>query len=339
MNKKYRILTSGKDKGRIQALRDFDTVKKGDVGGFVESENNLSHEGNAWVSDDARIYGNAQVYGSARIYGNAQVYGSARIYGNAQVYGSARIYDNARIYGNARISDDAWIYGSARIYGNAQVYGSAGIYGNAQVYGSARIYGNAQVYGSARIYDNSQVYGSARIYGNAQVYGSARIYDNARIYDDAQVYGSARIYGNAWIYGNAQVYGSARIYGNARIKYGKLRVSLVDTTTIRENILSTFNLIPVKNKLIMYKRVNRFFNICWVSIYDGVTIYRKNKITEVKKINDDFFVSCDTGLHVSTPAYWLTGDVLIACEIDIKDIVSCQDGKLRVRKLKCLGEV
>ena len=52
---------------RIEALKDFGTVKAGDKGGFIRSEDNLAHEGNAWV------YGNAQVYGNARVYGNADI--------------------------------------------------------------------------------------------------------------------------------------------------------------------------------------------------------------------------------------------------------------------------
>ena len=39
--KKYEI----NSENRVVALIDFDNVKTGDVGGFVESENNLSHDG------------------------------------------------------------------------------------------------------------------------------------------------------------------------------------------------------------------------------------------------------------------------------------------------------
>ena len=46
--KKYKILKTGKNKGRIKALRSFMNVSKGDVGGFVEKEENLSHEGDCW---------------------------------------------------------------------------------------------------------------------------------------------------------------------------------------------------------------------------------------------------------------------------------------------------
>ena len=68
----------GRTLHRIRACRDFVTiagkqVKTGDLGGFVETEENLSHDGMCWV------WGNAKVYGNARVYGNAEVYGDAKI--------------------------------------------------------------------------------------------------------------------------------------------------------------------------------------------------------------------------------------------------------------------
>ncbi|HBO59690.1 MAG TPA: hypothetical protein DD624_07265, partial [Alphaproteobacteria bacterium] len=50
---------------QIEATRDLEKigVKKGDLGGYVESEDNLG--GDAWVSGDAKVYGNAEVYGNA----------------------------------------------------------------------------------------------------------------------------------------------------------------------------------------------------------------------------------------------------------------------------------
>ena len=70
---------------RIQALRDFGNVKEGDIGGYIESEKNLSQDGNAWVSGDARVYGNACVYGNARVYGDARVSGNAQVSGDADI--------------------------------------------------------------------------------------------------------------------------------------------------------------------------------------------------------------------------------------------------------------
>lgn len=59
--KKYELtsetttLLNGTVLHRIRALRDFGDVKAGDLGGFIEKESNLSHDGDAWVSGDARV--------------------------------------------------------------------------------------------------------------------------------------------------------------------------------------------------------------------------------------------------------------------------------------------
>lgn len=52
---------------RIKALSSFGCVSAGDLGGFLESEKNLSQNGNAWVSGNARVYGNARVSGNAEV--------------------------------------------------------------------------------------------------------------------------------------------------------------------------------------------------------------------------------------------------------------------------------
>ena len=100
--KKYELTSEtkvflGKTLYRIKALVQFGNVNAGDLGGWIEKEENLSQSGNAWV------YGNASVSGDARVYGNAWVYGNARVSGDASVYGDAEVYGNARVYGNAEV--------------------------------------------------------------------------------------------------------------------------------------------------------------------------------------------------------------------------------------------
>lgn len=56
---------------RIEALMDFSDVKTGDKGGFVQSENNLSQLGNAWVYGNAKVCGKAEVRGDAEVYKNS----------------------------------------------------------------------------------------------------------------------------------------------------------------------------------------------------------------------------------------------------------------------------
>ena len=88
---------------RIKAVVEFGLVKVGDLGGWIEKEENLSHEENAWVYGDAEVCGNAKVYGNAKVCGNAKVYGDAEVYGNAWVCGNAEVRGNAKVYGNAKV--------------------------------------------------------------------------------------------------------------------------------------------------------------------------------------------------------------------------------------------
>ena len=59
------IVYFGKKLFRIKSLIDFGDVKRGEVGGFVEKEENLSQDGDAWVYGNARVCDNALVCGSA----------------------------------------------------------------------------------------------------------------------------------------------------------------------------------------------------------------------------------------------------------------------------------
>ena len=116
--KKYKLLKNdfinlpgGEKAYRIEALMDFGYVKKGDKGGFVQSEANLSHKGTAWIFDDARVIENAVVNGNAEIRGNARISGKAWITGNAVVSENARVSGNAWISGNAVLVGNAWVSG------------------------------------------------------------------------------------------------------------------------------------------------------------------------------------------------------------------------------------
>ena len=160
MSKKYKLTDetinlNGATLYRIEALKDFGEIKKGDKGGFIESENNLAHEGDAWVSDNAHVYGDACVFDNARVYNNAFVSGYAQVYGNAFVYGNAWLYDNTRVCGYAWVADNARVYGDANVCDDSSVFGSALVYDNARVYGDALVRGYACVCGDAEISNKS----------------------------------------------------------------------------------------------------------------------------------------------------------------------------------------
>ena len=89
----------GKKLFRIKALVAFGDVEEGELGGFVEKEENLDQFGNSWVSGNALVSGNARVHGNAWVSGDAQVSGDAWVYGNAWVQ-CCRDYSAASCFGS-----------------------------------------------------------------------------------------------------------------------------------------------------------------------------------------------------------------------------------------------
>lgn len=190
MTKKYEFIENdtkffnGKTLRRIRALIDVrDGVKAGDLGGYLESEKNLSSQGQCWVSDVA------YVYESARVSGNALVYGRAAVFGQAQVS------DDAKVFGDAEIRDRALIADDATVYGRALVSGSARLFQQALVYGTAEISGKVVMDERAVARDNVTICDSVHMSGHSMACGYAHIEGNARIMDESVVYGDVAIGG------------------------------------------------------------------------------------------------------------------------------------------------
>ena len=116
---------------QIKALNSFGNIKEGNLGGWIESEKNLSQDGDAWVFDNAKVSGNATVSENARVYGKAFICGKATVGGNATVI------ENATVRGNATVGGYATVYGYATVGGYATISGYAVVCGNAKVRGNA----------------------------------------------------------------------------------------------------------------------------------------------------------------------------------------------------------
>ncbi len=133
---------------RVRALIDIPElcVRAGHLGGYIESENNLSQEGNCWV------YMGAMVFGDGYVSGNATVASHARVYGNAQVFENTRISNGAQIFGYAQVYGNAKIFGAAKIYGHAEIFEDSYIY-SGYIHGYSKILGKTSIKGLAEIVD------------------------------------------------------------------------------------------------------------------------------------------------------------------------------------------
>ena len=148
MNAKYEITAIAHPQyswlHRIRALRDVrEDVRAGDLGGFVQSEENLSQEGSCWIYDNALACENAHVTEDSTLRWNCKVYGSAIISGDAQLDRNAWVLDNA-VVAAGRITNLATIQGDARVLPDRQ-HGSPIIKNDAVIYGT--VAGNVEVSG------------------------------------------------------------------------------------------------------------------------------------------------------------------------------------------------
>ena len=177
-NKKYELtnesmeLTGDVTVYRIRALRDFADVKKGQLGGFIQHEANLSHEGDAWVCDDAKVFNKARVIENARVVTDATVYDAAVIGKSATVGGSAKVYENAIVCGHA------WVTGYANVCGKAVIKDRAMVSDRAVVAGKALIGMYSRVGGSTMVGDEAEILTKSNVkflYIDACIRGSARI--------------------------------------------------------------------------------------------------------------------------------------------------------------------
>lgn len=151
---------------RIKALKDFGSIKAGEFGGWIESEENLSQYDNAWIGGEAMVFDNAKVFDNARVFGYAKVHGNANIFCNAIVSGYAKVYGKAYVYSNAKVCNCAEVYDDAEVSNNALIYGYA------------KVCDNAKIFDCAKVYDFAEVYGNVRICGNATIKGDAKVHND-----------------------------------------------------------------------------------------------------------------------------------------------------------------
>lgn len=116
------IKFDGKVLHRIRASTDFGDVKEGDLGGFIEKEENLESfkfKGDSWVYPGSKVFGNASVVADGKVKGNSTICDNAVVGGSAvvldsKVYGHARVISSANLE-NSVASGYSYISGKATI--------------------------------------------------------------------------------------------------------------------------------------------------------------------------------------------------------------------------------
>ena len=109
--KKYELLENdsivvhGKTLYRIKAVCDFGLVENGQIGGYIEKESNLSHFGECWVYDNAKVYGEAKVYDNAKVFENAIICDNVKLHDNVCACNHIKICGDIELYGSGYVYD------------------------------------------------------------------------------------------------------------------------------------------------------------------------------------------------------------------------------------------
>ena len=170
MNKKYELTNitmeyKGRTLYRIRALKNFANVKKGDLGGWVCNEYNLSQEGNCWIYDEAKCMEEARVTNDSKMYNYSEMYDYSELYNYSEMHDNSKMYDCAIMFDNSKMFDCAIMFDDSKMFGNSEIHDDSKMFGNSEIHDDSKMYGNA------RMYDNSAMYGDARMHCEEKLYG------------------------------------------------------------------------------------------------------------------------------------------------------------------------
>ena len=168
---------------RIKAVRDFSNIREGQLGGWIQEEINLSHEGNCWVYDNAMLVENAAVFRDAivreeAVIGeDATVTDNAIVSGNAIVRGAAVVEGHAEVRDHAVLDDNASVSEFASVEENAVLSGYARLTGNARAAGYSVVLGDTWMNGHVSLFDDTFIGTDATLDGYSVLYDKQAIID------------------------------------------------------------------------------------------------------------------------------------------------------------------
>lgn len=147
------IVINGQTVYRIKALQEFGIVKKGELGGYIAKESNLSFkEGSmSWVAKEAVVMDDAFVLNHAHVTDHAIVAGTTTVKDSAIVGGSAEIN------GNCFIMKEAVVTGAAKLNGKVVVTDTAIVMEDVSLNGEIRVYGNATLSSDIEINEKADI--------------------------------------------------------------------------------------------------------------------------------------------------------------------------------------
>jgi len=166
-------------------LSQIRRISDGAPGGWIESEENLSHGGDCWIGPNVMVSGGATITDYAELEGHVPVTGWAEISGSAKISGHGKpvsIFDHAFISDYAVVTDGTILSDRVRILDASEVHSST-ISNNAVISGFAVIKDNCHVFGDSVITGYSRLESHVIVVGNSRVSGRVTLSNNVKVND------------------------------------------------------------------------------------------------------------------------------------------------------------
>ena len=237
MKLKYRftdiqkVLSESVTLTRIEAVIDFGNVKAGTLGGYIQTSDNLSHEGLCWVGDEAYVYEFGRVSKDALACGKSVIRGRACATDRSVICDRALLNDHVLACDDAIIGALSYISGVSTISGNASVFcesfGQRCRYPNAQDF--AVITENSTLldrgvvgdWGVLRGYSvlrgNSRLTGHGTATGHTLLDGKSRVMDWGYVTEYAELCGTTTVSGHSVVRGRCKLFGPSLITCRAQL--------------------------------------------------------------------------------------------------------------------------
>lgn len=206
--------------------------------------------------------------------------------------------------------------------------------------GECWIYDEAEAMDNSRVYMNAQLRKNAFVGGNAEIRGTALVTDIGIVRGSAVVCMSAVVKDGGIVEGSVYLYGAAVVDGKNVCCYGRLNKKLEST---EELLYHSFGVVTVGGKTVLYKNVwSTDAKDVFISNWDSKFKYTVGKISKVKNYDADPKIYYGRGIHltgIKDASFYGQGNAVIACEVNVKDVVAVGEGIARVKKCKTIGVV
>ena len=196
---------------QIRALRSFGNVKTGELGGFIESEDNLSHIGTCWVYNSAKVYGKIKLMGTSIVSDEAIVTGNATIR-VCIITDNSMFNASGNIRGKLIMSDDSYLSGNINLVGQLTMADSSSIRGSIDCSGQIIMADSSSIKDTLKCSGQLSMSDDSSMNGNSCIYGSVSMCDDSTI-SNTIVYGVVDLCDNAQV-SNSNLYSMFHLDGH-----------------------------------------------------------------------------------------------------------------------------